>query len=148
MSWLAHCAFEEVAYLLIYGQLLHRPMATGGLSLAALDFVSRTSRSPRKTALVSCCGTLTHPDERCGGCYGVLGCLEPEEAGRDQYHVAEPFAGPLFLSMVLCNWWQFTRQGRWIETQTDDPTIAGQFTASPARQSAPTNCTDGPWTPR
>ncbi len=113
--------FEEVAYLLIYGRLPNRP---------ELDEYRQQLKGLRglpvglKTALELLPGDTHAMDVLRTGC-SVLGCLEPEEKARDQYQVANRLLAT-FPSMLLY-WLQFTRHGRRIETQTDDPSMAAQF---------------------
>src|SRR5207253_811423 len=53
------------------------------------------------------------------------GCLEPESAGCDQFQVANRLLAA-FPSMLLY-WHQFHLQGKRIETQTEDATMAAHF---------------------
>jgi 2-methylcitrate synthase len=58
------------------------------------------------------------------GC-SALGCLEPEGAGRDQYAVADRLLAAF--PSILLYWHQFQTQGKKIETQTADATMAAHF---------------------
>jgi 2-methylcitrate synthase len=58
------------------------------------------------------------------GC-STLGCLEPEEAGRNAFDVANRLLAA-FPSMLLY-WHHFAQSGERIETQTDDSSIAAHF---------------------
>src|SRR3954465_9038393 len=110
--------FEEVAYLLIHGELpkagelagyRRRLMALRGLPAAL------------KSALELLPADANAMDVLRTGC-SVLGCLEPEGKARDQHQVADRLLAS-FPSMLLY-WLQFSSTGKRIETQTDDPTMA------------------------
>jgi 2-methylcitrate synthase len=58
------------------------------------------------------------------GC-SALGCIEPQGKGQDEREVANRLLAAN-ISMLLY-WYQFHRQGKRIETQTDDPTMASHF---------------------
>src|SRR5438105_9252343 len=113
--------FEEVAFLLLDGRLPNR---------SELDAYRKKLGSLRglpgalKTVLEQLPAN-THPmDVLRTGC-SALGCLEPEGAGRDQYAVADRLLAA-FPSMLLY-WHQFQTQGKKIETQTADPSMAAHF---------------------
>jgi 2-methylcitrate synthase len=113
--------FEEVAYLLIYGQLPKR---------AELDAYRKKLISLRglpaalKLVLENLPADTSPMDVLRTGC-SALGCLEPEGKGRDQFQVADRLVA-VFTSMLLY-WYQFHKRGKRIETQTADESIAGQF---------------------
>src|SRR5438552_12036277 len=113
--------FEEVAFLLLYGHLPNRSELKGyGDKLRSM----RGLPSSLKMVLEQLPAT-THPmDVLRTGC-SALGCLEPEGAGRDQYAVADRLLAA-FPSMLLY-WHQFQTQGKKIETQTADPSMAAHF---------------------
>jgi 2-methylcitrate synthase len=113
--------FEEVAYLLIHGQLPTREeLAAYHRKLASL----RGLPAPLKTVLEQL-PAHTHPmDVLRTGC-SALGCLEPEGPGRDQYYIADRLLAA-FPSMLLY-WHHFAKNGQRIETQTSDPNIASHF---------------------
>jgi 2-methylcitrate synthase len=113
--------FEEVAFLLLYGNLPKRAELDGyQKKLAAL----RGLPSPLKKILEELPGD-THPMDVLRTACSALGCLEPEAAARDQHAVADRLLAA-FPSMLLY-WLQFHRQGKRIETQTDDATVAAHF---------------------
>ena len=114
-------AFEEVAFLLLYGHLPKRSeLEDYRKKLTSL----RGLPAPLKTVLEQLPGS-THPmDVLRTGC-SALGCLEPEGAGRDQLQVANRLLAA-FPSMLLY-WYQFHRQGKRIETQTDDASMAAHL---------------------
>lgn len=113
--------YEEVAYMLLYGDLptgvelagfRQRLMGQRGLPYA----LKQTLESVPKTA---------HPmDVMRTGC-SMLGCLEPEGDFARQRAVAERLLAAF--PSILCYWSRFHRSGERIETQTDDPSIAAHF---------------------
>ena len=119
----AKAGFEEVAYLLLYGHLPTRAQLTEYRTLLAQ---MRELPDALKTAL-ELLPSETHPmDVLRTGC-SVLGCLEPETGlTRDSALAAGNRLLAAFPSMLLY-WYQFTKNGRRIETQTDDPNIAAHF---------------------
>ncbi len=113
--------FEEVAHLLIYGHLPNSAELAGYrkklLGLRGLP-------APLKTVLEQLPAN-THPmDVLRTGC-STLGCFEPEGPGHDQHQIADRLLAG-FPSMLLY-WYQFTKTGKRIETQIDDPTMAAHF---------------------
>ncbi|MDB6017728.1 MAG: methylcitrate synthase [Pedosphaera sp.] len=113
--------FEEVAYLLIYGKLPNG----NELSAYRQRLISlRGLPAALKTALELLPASTNPMDVLRSGC-SVLGCLEPEGPGRDQYQVADRLLAA-FPSMLLY-WLHFSKTGKRIETQTDDPTMAAHF---------------------
>ena len=116
-----HSTFEEVAYLLIYGQL---PSAS---QLSEYKNTLRRLRGlpgPLKTVLEQIPRDI-HPMDvmRTGG--SMLGTLEPEGKGRDQIAVANRLTG--CFSAMLLYWHHFANSGKRIETETDDDSTAGHF---------------------
>src|SRR5690242_1230777 len=116
-----HSTFEEVAYLLIYGQLPKR---------AELDQYKARLRSlrglpaPLKTVL-ELIPRSTHPmDVMRTGC-SMLGTLEPEGSDRDQFAVADRLTA--CFSAMLLYWHHFSKSGKRIDTETDDDSTAGHF---------------------
>ncbi len=113
--------FEEVAYLLLRGHLPNRAELTGfRAQLSSL----RGLPGPLKVVLEQLPGG-THPmDVLRTGC-SALGCWEPESRERDQFQVAYRLLAA-FPSMLLY-WHQYHRQGKRIETQTEDASMAAHF---------------------
>jgi 2-methylcitrate synthase len=116
-----HCQFEEVAYLLLYGELPTRvQLADFQRRLASLrgvpDEVLRTLRSiPRET----------HPmDVLRTGC-SLLGCFEPEGSFERQREIAERLLAS-FPSMLVY-WYRYANEGTPIDFDSAQPTLAGYF---------------------
>jgi 2-methylcitrate synthase len=116
-----HSTFEEVAYLLIYGQL---PSAS---QLSEYKNTLRRLRGlprPLKTVLEQIPRDIHPMDVMRTGC-SMLGTLEPEGKGRDQIAVANRLTG--CFSAMLLYWHHFANSGKRIETETDDDSTAGHF---------------------
>jgi len=113
--------FEEVAFLLLYGHLPKRNELEGYRQ----KLMGLRGLPAPLTAVLEQLPADTHPMDvlRTGG--SALGCLEPEGPGRDQHQVADRLLAA-FPSMLLY-WHQFHRQGKRIETQTDDASMAAHF---------------------
>ncbi|EEF59438.1 bifunctional 2-methylcitrate synthase/citrate synthase [Pedosphaera parvula] len=113
--------FEEVAYLLIHGQLPNRnELEDYRKRLISL----RGLPNALKTVLEQLPAETNPMDVLRTGC-STLGCLEPESPKREQLQIANRLLSA-FPSMLLY-WHQFNTQGKRIETRTDDPSIAAQF---------------------
>ena len=112
-------AFEEVAYLLLYGQLPTRSQ----LDAYRQRLISFRGLPPSLKVLLEQLPAQTHPmDVLRTGC-SALGCLEPE--GPDQHAAADRLLAA-FPSMLLY-WHQFHKHGKRVETRTEDPSIAAHF---------------------
>ena len=114
-------SFEEVAYLLCYGEL---PNAA-----ALADYKARLvdlRRLPEAMkAVLEQLPANTHPmDVMRSGC-SVLGSMEPEGEGRDQHTIADRLIA-CFGSMLLY-WYHFHTHGRRIDTESDADSVAGHF---------------------
>jgi len=117
----AKAVFEEVAFLLIHGHLPNRKeLEDYRKKLGLLRGLPAALRTVLEQLPAG-----THPmDVLRTGC-SALGCLEPESKERDQFQVADRLLAS-FPSMLLY-WHQFHKQGKRIETQTGDTSIAGHF---------------------
>lgn len=116
-----HAIFEEVAYLLLRGRLPTQVELDGFLKhLRTL----RALPAELKTVLESLPATSHPMDVLRTGC-SALGCLEPERDFLYQQRVADRLLA-IFPSMLLY-WHQFKHNGKKIDTQSDEPTIAGHF---------------------
>src|SRR5215831_8610508 len=113
--------FEEVAFLLVYGQLPKRE------ELRAYQSKLKPLRglpAGLRTVLEQLPGS-THPmDVLRTGC-SALGCIEPEGRENDQHAVADRLLAA-FPSMLMY-WHQFHKSGKRIETVTEDSSMAAHF---------------------
>ncbi len=116
-----HASFEEVAYLLIYGELPNNKelddYKTKLQSLRALP-------NALKIVMEQLPATTNPMDVLRTGC-SVLGTLEPET----DRGLTEEIANRLIAALpsMLLYWFHFHQNGTRIETQTDDDSIAGHF---------------------
>jgi len=113
--------FEEVAFLLIHG---HLPTRTELENYCKKLSSFRGLPAPLKTVLEQL-PAGTHPMDVLRTACSALGCLEPESPQRDQFQVADRLLAS-FPSMLLY-WHQFHKQGKRIETQTNDTSMAAHF---------------------
>ena len=119
-----HSTFEEVAHLLVHGAL-----PTVAQLRAYKAKLKRLRGLPAiVTDALELVPAAAHPmDVLRTGC-SVLGTVLPEREGHpaaDARDIADRLIAS-FGSMLLY-WWQFTRNGNRIETQTDDESVAAHF---------------------
>jgi 2-methylcitrate synthase len=119
-----NATFEEVAYLLIHGELPNQTQ------LSAYHQKLKTLRglpSALKTVL-ECIPKNAHPmDVMRTGC-AMLGTLEPENPNRDVE--AAKLLGDRLISCfgsILLYWYHFSHFGKRVEVETDDDSIAAHF---------------------
>jgi 2-methylcitrate synthase len=116
-----HSTFEEVAYLLIYGELP---------DLSQLEQFIERQRHHRRLPLalkkvLEQIPASAHPmDVMRSGC-SVLGNLETENSFAQQDDVIERLLA--LLPAMLCYWYHYSHFGNQIETATEDNSIAGHF---------------------
>jgi 2-methylcitrate synthase len=120
----AHCGYEEVAHLLVHGKL---PNAA---ELAAYKASLRPLRSlpaAVKQAL-ELLPPSTHPMDVLRTGVSVLGCVVPEGAAHDDAG-ARAIADTLLasLSSMLLYWHHYARNGRRIEVERFEDSIAAHF---------------------
>jgi len=120
----AHCQFEEVAYLLIHGKL---PTAS---ELAAYKASLRPLRS-LPAAVKQALELLppnTHPMDVLRTGVSVLGCVLPENESHKESG-ARKIADALLASLgsMLIYWHHYARNGRRIEVERFEDSIAGHF---------------------
>lgn len=116
--------FEEAAYLLVHE---HLPTS---VELSAYRTHLKSLRglpTPLKTALELLPDSAHPMDVMRTGC-SVLGTLQPEQEGHDVAG-ARGIADRLMASFgsMLLYWYHFARDGRRIDTATDDDSIAAHF---------------------
>ena len=116
--------FEEVAYLLIHGELPSKSQLTSyhqklktlrGLPTALKTVLEKIPRN-------------AHPmDVMRTGC-AMLGTLEPENASRD-IDAAKSLGDRLIacFGSILLYWYHFSHNGKRVEVETDDDSIAAHF---------------------
>lgn len=119
----AECDFEEVAYLLFYGELPNTQQLT--------DYKSRlkTMRDlpqPLKEVLERIPASA-HPMDVMRTGSSVLGTLEPELSFDQQRDVAERLMAAF--PAIMCYWYRFTHDGVRINCTSDEETLGGHFLA-------------------
>lgn len=119
-----HATFEEVAYLLIHGELPNT------MQLSAYHTKLKTLRA-LPDALKKVLEQIpkdTHPmDVMRTGC-SMLGTLEPESADRNTKDAQN--LGDRLISCfgsILLYWYHFSHNGKRVEVETDDDSIAAHF---------------------
>ncbi|MDA1207118.1 MAG: 2-methylcitrate synthase [Proteobacteria bacterium] len=117
----ANARFEEVAYMLLYGEL---PKAD---ALAAYE-QKLTGMRDLPNALKAVLESIpkeTHPmDVMRTGC-SMLGNLEPETDFSQQQEAADRLLAAL--PAIICYWYRFSHDGVRIDTQTGEDSIGGHF---------------------
>ena len=115
-----HASFEEVSYLLIYGELpAQQQLQDYQGRLRGLRFIPEAL----KTTLQLIPGDA-HPMDVLRTACSMLGVLEPESDGRDQFQIADRLLA-IFPS-ILTYWYNFHR-GIEIDINNDETSIAAHF---------------------
>ena len=116
-----NATFEEVAYLLLEGNLPNRQQLA--------DFRSRLCElralPPALKEVLERIPKSAHPMDVLRTGTSMLGVLEPETNFSQQDAVAERLLA--CLSSVLCYWYRWTHDGIKIGTQSDQESLAGYF---------------------
>ena len=118
------CAFEEIAYLLVHDKFPNKAeLAAYTAKLRAL----RGLPGPVRTALEAL-PAAAHPMDVMRTGVSALGCVLPE-AHDHNAPGARDIADRLMASLgsMLLYWWHFSQNGRRIEVETDDESIAAHF---------------------
>jgi 2-methylcitrate synthase len=122
---LAHNAlFEEVAYLLIHGELPNAAtLAAYQAKLKSLRGLSRTVRGALEVL-----PPAAHPMDVLRTGVSAMGCALPEHPGHSASG-ARDIADQLVASLgsMLAYWFHFSRSGRRITLETDDDSVGGHF---------------------
>ncbi len=118
------CEFEEVAYLLVHGQLpTQKQLDEYKAKLRALRGLPAAAR-----AALELLPAATHPMDVLRTYVAVLGCILPE---KEDHKLAEArdIADLLLASMpsALLYWFHYARNGRRVDVFTDDDSIAAHF---------------------
>ncbi|WP_321339976.1 2-methylcitrate synthase [Breoghania sp.] len=119
-----HCAFEEVAHLLVHGDLpTAAELAAYRTKLKALRGLPAAVR--RTLELLP---AATHPMDVMRSGVSALGCVLPEAVDHNPAG-ARDIADRLLASLgsMLLYWHHYAQNGRRIDVETDDETIGGHF---------------------
>jgi len=119
----AECDFEEVAYLLFYGEL---PTAA---QLADYKKRLKTMRDLPQALkeVLERIPASAHPMDVMRTGSSVLGTLEPELSFDQQRDVAERLMAAF--PAIMCYWYRFTHDGVRIDCTSDEDTLGGHFLA-------------------
>ena len=116
-----HAHFEEVAYLLLYGELPTQAQLDAYLNkLGALRELPAALKEVLERIPAS-----AHPMDVMRTGASFLGNLEPETSF-DQQRDATDRLLALFPA-IMCYWYQFSHHGKRIDCNTGEPSIAGHF---------------------
>ena len=118
------CSFEEVAHLLVHGKLPTRPeLRAYQLKLRAMRGLPASVREALEWLPAS-----AHPMDVMRTGVSALGCVLPE---KDDHSLAgaREIADRLLASSgsMLLYWYHWSNQGKRIELETDDESIAAHF---------------------
>jgi 2-methylcitrate synthase len=120
----AHCEYEEVAHLLVHGKL------PNALELAAYKARLRPLRSLPEAVkqALELLPPATHPMDVLRTGVSVLGCVRPERMDHGEAG-ARAIADSLLASMgsMLLYWYHYARNGRRIEVECHECSIAAHF---------------------
>ncbi|MGN6339456.1 MAG: bifunctional 2-methylcitrate synthase/citrate synthase [Ginsengibacter sp.] len=116
--------FEEVAYLLIYGDLpTQSELENYKTKLKSLRGLSQAVKN-----ILQQIPATAHPMDILRTYVSALGCVEPE---KDDHNIsgARNIADKLLASFssALLYWYHYSHNGKEIEVETDDDTIGGHF---------------------
>lgn len=115
--------FEEVAYLLLYGELpTQAQLETYSTRLKNMRDVPDTLKQVLERIPAD-----AHPMDVMRIGVAVLGTLEPEQSFHDQHDVTDRLLA--ILPAVLIYWYRFSHQGVRISCITDEPDLGGHFLA-------------------
>ncbi|EIK52517.1 methylcitrate synthase [Stutzerimonas stutzeri TS44] len=118
-----HCLFEEVAYLLLYGELPNQAQ----LQAYVTKLKGQRDLPQALKEVLERIPANAHPmDVMRTGC-SMLGNLEPEESFEQQRDKADRLLAAFPAIMVY--WYRFTHEGVRIDCTSDEETIGGHFLA-------------------
>lgn len=116
-----NASFEEVAYLLLYGKLPSRA------ELDAYVAKLKTMRGlpDQVQQVLEMIPADSHPMDVLRSGVSILGNIEPEGDFENQHHVADRLLA--CLPSMLLYWRRFHTDGKRIDVETDDDSVAGHF---------------------
>lgn len=117
----AKAEFEEVAYMLLYGELPTQEQ----LDAYKARLTSMRGLPDDLKAVLKLIPKDTHPmDVMRTGC-SMLGNLEPENSFDDQQDAADRLLAAF--PAIICYWYRYSHDGVEIDTDTGEDTIGGHF---------------------
>ncbi len=116
-----HCEFEEVAYLIFFGELPNKAQ------LAAYKAKLKPLRGlpPALKQVLECIPKTAHPMDVMRTGASMLGNLETEKTFSEQQQASDRLLATL--PSIICYWYRYSHDGVRIETQTDDDSIGSHF---------------------
>jgi 2-methylcitrate synthase len=117
----ANATFEEVAYMLLYGELPNQSQLD---DYTARITAMRDLPEELKTVL-ELIPKETHPMDVMRTGASMLGNLEPENTFDDQQDAADRLLAAL--PAIICYWYRFSHDGVKIDVNTGEATIGGHF---------------------
>jgi 2-methylcitrate synthase len=130
------CTFEEIAHLLVQGTLPNRAeLKAYATKLRALRGIPASVKS-----VLEALPAASHPMDVMRTAVSALGAALPEKEDHGTAG-ARDIADQLMASLgsMLLYWHHYSRNGRVIDVETDDPTIAGHFLHLLHGEKAPPN---------
>ncbi|MEE8221522.1 MAG: 2-methylcitrate synthase [Woeseiaceae bacterium] len=116
-----NASFEEVAYLLLYGKLPSR----AELDAYAAKLKTMRSLPDQMQQVLEMIPADSHPMDVLRSGVSILGNIEPEGDFENQHHVADRLLA--CLPSMLLYWRRFHTDGKRIDVETDDDSVAGHF---------------------
>ncbi|HKI74455.1 MAG TPA: 2-methylcitrate synthase [Pseudomonadales bacterium] len=117
----ANAKFEEVAYMLLYGELPTQKQ----LDAYVASLKSQRGLPQDLRTVLELIPKDSHPmDVMRTGC-SMLGNLEPERTFDDQHTASDRLLAAL--PGIICYWYRFSHDGVRIDTETDEASIGGHF---------------------
>jgi len=116
-----NAGFEEVAYLLLYGQLPNR----SELDAYIVKLKSLRGLPDQVKQVLEMIPADSHPMDVLRSGVSILGNIEPEGDFENQHHVADRLLA--CLPSMLLYWHRFHTDGKRIDVETDDDSVAGHF---------------------
>ena len=117
----ANAKFEEVAYMLLYGEL----PTQDALNAYETKLIGMRDLPEALKKVLEAIPKATHPmDVMRTGC-SMLGNLEPETSFDEQHQAADRLLAAL--PAIICYWYRFSHDGVRISTDTVEDSIGGHF---------------------
>mgnify|MGYP001113783011 CR=1 FL=1 len=117
----AKAQFEEVAYMLLYGTL----PTSSQLETYKDKLISRRKLPQALRDVLERIPGNAHPMDVLRTTCSMMGTLEPETSFAQQYNVTDRLLS--FFPASLCYWYHFQKNGKRIDTQSKETSLAGYF---------------------
>ena len=117
----AYASFEEVAYLLVHGELPNK----SELERYRHELIQHRHLPKALLTTLELIPADAHPMDVLRTGVSMLGNLEPEHDQQQQRILADKLIAKL--PAMLCYWYHFQQQGQRVKLELDDPSLAGYF---------------------